>query len=108
MPITASDLERYLRLQWAVERGLQISAESLFDTGNHVLAGGFRETTDHHADVRRSALGVITAAMVERPRGFAGLRNVIVQEYADIDPGKIVAALHRLGDLEAFAADVAA
>ena len=35
LPVTLERLERDLMLQWAVEHGLQIAAEALFDVGSH-------------------------------------------------------------------------
>jgi uncharacterized protein YutE (UPF0331/DUF86 family) len=38
LPITVEQLEGDLMLQWAVERGLHIAAEALFDACAHILA----------------------------------------------------------------------
>jgi uncharacterized protein YutE (UPF0331/DUF86 family) len=46
MPVSLETLKLDLQLQWAIERGLQIAAEALFDTGNHVLTAEFRESVD--------------------------------------------------------------
>jgi len=37
-PVTIEQLEKNQQLRWAVERGLQIAAEALFDTAAHILA----------------------------------------------------------------------
>lgn len=34
-PITVERLDRDIMLRWAVEHGLHLAAESLFDAGNH-------------------------------------------------------------------------
>ena len=59
--ISVDRLERDLQLQWAIERGLQIAAEALFDTGNHILASAFQESVDEHRDIpkRLAARGVL-------------------------------------------------
>jgi uncharacterized protein YutE (UPF0331/DUF86 family)/predicted nucleotidyltransferase len=110
MPLTSDLLARDIRLQWAVERGLQIAAEAVFDTGSHVLAGQFREIIDEYAQIppRLAARGVIAPETAQRLTGLAGFRNVLVHDYADVDLGKVVEALERLHDLEAFALEVAA
>ena len=61
LPISVDRLERDLQLQWAIERGLQIAAEALFDTGNHILASAFQESVDEHRDIpkRLAARGVL-------------------------------------------------
>ena len=42
LPVTVERLESDLMLQWAVEHGLQIAAEALFDAGSHILPESFR------------------------------------------------------------------
>lgn len=37
--IESDRLAREIMLRWAVERGLHIAAEAVFDAGNHILAG---------------------------------------------------------------------
>ncbi len=63
LPISVDRLERDLQLQWAIERGLQIAAEALFDTGNHILASAFQESVDEYRDIpkRLAARGVLNS-----------------------------------------------
>lgn len=107
-PITEDRLATDLLLQWAVERGLHVAAETLFDTGNHILAGAFAETADRYADVpvRLVARGVLSAATGARLRGLAGFRNVLVHDYADIDLARVAVGCTRLDDFDAFVRDV--
>jgi uncharacterized protein YutE (UPF0331/DUF86 family) len=107
-PITLERLETDLLLQWAVERGLQLAAEALFDAGNHLLAGELHEVVTSYREipVRLAARGVLSPATAQRLRGLAGFRNVLVHDYAEVDLAKVHAAIERLGDLTAFARDV--
>jgi len=107
-PVTLERLEKDALLQWAVERGLQVAAEALFDLGGHVLAGEFQETVDRYADVppRMAARGVIRADTSDRLRGLAGFRNVLVHDYADVDLAVVARGMERLDDFDAFVADV--
>jgi uncharacterized protein YutE (UPF0331/DUF86 family) len=107
-PVTAERLEGDLLLQWAVERGLQVAAEALFDLGGHVLAGEFQESVDRYADIppRLAARGVLRPETSERLRGLAGFRNVLVHDYADVDLSIVARGVDRLDDFEAFVADV--
>lgn len=104
MPVTADRLSEDLLLQWAVERGLQIAAEALFDAGNHILSAAFQEVVDEYGQIapRLAARGVISAATAERLRSLSGFRNVLVHDYADVDLRKVVEGLGRLADFEAF------
>ena len=106
--ITTDGLLRDLMLRWAVERGLQIAAEAVLDAGNHILAGEFSDPADEYAQVaeRLAAHGVITPDTATRLRGLAGFRNVLVHEYAQVDLARLVEALERLDDFDAFVADV--
>ena len=95
-------------LQWAVERGLQVAAKALFDAGNHILAGDFSDAADEYGQIpaRLAAHGVLTAATASRLTSLAGFRNVRVHDYAAIDLRRLVEGLARLGDFDAFVADV--
>ena len=92
--------------EWALERGLQLAAQALFDIGNHVLAGAFGVRAKEYADVpgelaRRSVIGQDLAT---RLAGLAGFRNLLVHEYAEIDPAKVRHLLRtRLPDFSDFA-----
>ena len=108
LPVTIERLERDLMLQWAVEHGLHIAAEALFDAGGHVLAGEFQESVDEYREIpaRLRARGVLSDTTVTRLDGLAGFRNVLVHEYADVDLRRVHAGLDRLDDFDAFVADV--
>ena len=107
-PITVERLKEDAQLQWAVEHGLHIAAEALFDAGAHILTGEFQEAVDEYRAIpaRLAACGVISAETARRLESLAGFRNVLVHEYADVDLRQVHAALGRLDDLEAFVADV--
>ena len=106
--MTVEQLERDLMLQWAVEHGLQIAAEGLFDVGSHILAGEFRESVDEYREIpaRLRARDVLTDATATRLEGLAGFRNVLVHEYAAVDLRRVHAGLDRLDDFDAFITDV--
>ena len=108
LPVTVERLESDLMLQWAVEHGLQIAAEALFDVGSHILAGEFQESGDEYRDIpgHLRARGVLSEATARRLDGLAGFRNVLVHEYADVDLRRVHAGLDRLGDFDAFLTDV--
>jgi uncharacterized protein YutE (UPF0331/DUF86 family) len=110
LPVTLTRLERDLMLQWAVEHGLQLAAEGLFDVGSHILAGEFQESVDEYREipVRLLARGVLSDATVTRLEGLAGFRNVLVHEYAAVDLRRVHAGLDRLDDFDGFVADVEA
>jgi uncharacterized protein YutE (UPF0331/DUF86 family) len=107
-PITTERLEQDQQLRWAVERGLQVAAEALFDAGAHILSAEFHDTADEYRDIPRKLAehDVLSSDTAARLKGLAGFRNVLVHEYADIDVDRLRAGVERLGDIEAFVADV--
>ena len=108
MPISIEKLKTDLQLQWAVERGLQVAAESLFDAGNHILSSAFQESVDEYREIpaRLAARGVLAPPTEARLESLAGFRNVLVHEYAAVDLKKLHSSLSRLDDFDAFVADV--
>ena len=108
LPVTAEAMRQDRKLQWAIQHGLLISAEALFDAGAHILAGEFRESTDEYREIpeRLLARGVISTETTRRLASLSGFRNILVHEYAEIDVGRVALGLGRLGDIEAFVADV--
>lgn len=108
MPIEVRDLENDWKLRWAVERGLQVASEALFDAGAHILAGKFQETVDEYRDIpaRLAARGVLRPETASRLSSLSGFRNVLVHEYATIDLKKLHTGLGRLDDFDAFVSDV--
>ena len=72
------------------------AAEALFDVGSHILAGEFHESVDEYRDPGRlRARAVLSEETARRLDGLAGFRNVLVHEYADVDPRRFHAGLDR-------------
>jgi uncharacterized protein YutE (UPF0331/DUF86 family) len=108
LPIPVERLEHDVMLRWAVEHGLHIAAEALFDAGTNILAGEFHERPDEYREIplRLFARRVISDATAKRLESLAGFRNVLVHDYAVVDIRRLHAGLERLDDFEAFVADV--
>jgi uncharacterized protein YutE (UPF0331/DUF86 family) len=51
--------------------------------------------------------GVVSADLAAALARAAGLRNLLVHQYADVDDTTVVASLHRVTDLDDFVAQVA-
>ncbi len=78
---------------WAVERGLQLSAQNALNVAIHLAAGAGRDVSDYGAAIDRLAeLGILPPEFAMRFRGVAGFRNVVVHGYLDVDR----ALVHRL------------
>jgi uncharacterized protein YutE (UPF0331/DUF86 family) len=75
---------------------------------SHILAGEFQESVDEYREIpgRLRARAVLSEATARRLDGLAGFRDVLVHEYADVNLRRVRAGLDRLGDIDAFVADV--
>ena len=94
----------------ATERLLQVAIQSLLDIGSHLIAErGFREA-ESYADII-DILGegkVFPKAFAARIRGMAGLRNILVHDYLEVDPKELRRHLGRLVDFERYCQHVIA
>ena len=95
LPVEA--LRSGFRDAWAVERGLQLAAEILFDVGNHVLSAHFGVSTKDYEDilVQLGRVGVIAPSLAERLKGLGGFRNLLVHDYLELDRERVLDGLER-------------
>ena len=95
----------------ALERALHVAAESVFDIGHHVLAGRGLAVPATYREVlpALARAGIIDTALLDRLEGLAGLRNILVHDYAAVESPRLWQLLDdRLGDLRAIYAALAA
>ena len=95
----------------ALERALQIAAEAIFDIGHHVLAGRGLDVPAKYREVlpALARAGVIDSTLLDRLEGLAGLRNILVHDYAEVELPRLWQLLdERLADLRAIHAAFAA
>ena len=108
------DWERFAadkRLRRYVERTLHLAIECCLDIGSHLIsASGLREPQDNR-DVFRvlAEAGYLPADLLPACERMAGFRNILVHEYARIDPTIVFTVLKRhVADLRRFAQAMAA
>ena len=92
-------------LQAQAERHLQLALQCTIDIALHILAEDTDRTPEDYGTALRelATVGVLDRDLADRLRLAAGLRNVLVHAYLDVDPTRIWTHLGRLGDLENFA-----
>ena len=97
-----------LDLQATTERHLQVAIQAAIDVALHVLADETAETPSDYgsAFVLLAGAGVLPEQLSERLRAAAGLRNVLVHAYVEVDPELVWAHLDDLDDLSAFARQI--
>lgn len=91
--------------QWALERGLQVCIQTLLDLGAHILAADPTGPIDDYTGIIDGLvkLQVIPLELGTRLRPMPGLRNLLVHDYAEVDPARLAEiATHRLGDFDEF------
>lgn len=94
--------------RWAVERGLQVCAQNCIDIASHLAASAGHSPTDYTTAIDALVpLGILEAKFAARFRAVAGLRNILVHGYLDVDLSRLHQLLNqRLEDFEEFAARV--
>jgi uncharacterized protein YutE (UPF0331/DUF86 family) len=117
-----SELERLSRMDpgelrqdtsrmWGVERGLQLGAEILFDIGSHILVAEYAVSPQEYKEIltRLASQNVIGRKLADRLEGLAGFRNILVHDYLELDPEKVLGTLkHAPQDFSDFARDIQA
>ena len=81
--------------QAASERRLERAVGRMIDINYHVItASGHPPPADYHASfLKLGEIGVLDPEFARRIARAAGLRNRLVHDYEDLDPGKVFDAL---------------
>lgn len=94
-----------LQKQWAAEHGLQLAIQTLLDIGSHILVEAGERGIDNYTDVIK-LLGekdVLPVEFANSIKSMAGLRNILVHEYTEVDLNVIFKILNsRLEDFRRF------
>jgi len=103
--ITWDEFNASLATQWQISHGLQLSIQILIDAGNHILAALGENQVEDYVDIidKLGEKNIIPSEFARSIRGMAGLRNLLVHEYARVDLKKVYSVLqNRLGDFHLF------
>lgn len=109
-PATVDELRADRDALDLVSFNLMLAVQSCSDIASHLIADeGWRAATNLAGAFNRIGdEGVISAATAASLCRAVGLRNVVAHGYAGINPAMVhAAATQGLGDLEAFAREVA-
>lgn len=96
-------------LRASAERWLHLAAECTLDLAHHLIAerGWKTPTTYREAFEILRDEGVLSSEMAEQMEAWAGLRNVLVHLYLEVDPDRLFEILRTdLDQLEAYAASL--
>jgi uncharacterized protein YutE (UPF0331/DUF86 family) len=103
--ISWDELNASLAKQWQICHGLQLSIQTLIDIGNHILAAQGENQVEDYADIidKLGEKNIIPLEFSRSIRDMAGLRNLLVHEYARLDLTKIYSVFqNRLSDFHYF------
>jgi len=97
-PISQKSFEEYsseFYLKSSAERLIQLIVERAIDINNHVaVETNNRPPEDYSISfIRASEAGLISGDLAGKLKGSAGMRNILVHEYMDIDDEKVYNAL---------------
>lgn len=93
-----------------VERYLQLAIQTVIDISNHILAERKIRGISEYRDLleRLGTEGIISTELADKIAPMAGLRNILVHEYLDVDRERLYSILHEhLGDFKEFGRQVA-
>lgn len=88
------EIESDIKKVWEIEHGLQLAIQNLLDISSHLLSALGKNNSDSYTDVILT-LGkenIIPYEFAEKIKRMAGLRNILVHEYLDVD----ISILHGL------------
>ncbi len=91
------------------ERYLQLAIHSCLDIGNHILANMKSKTPGEYRDIfiLLGEYKIISAELADKMAPLAGLRNILVHDYLDIDLEKIhLLLINNLDDFDQFAREI--
>lgn len=93
-PISQKSIEEYKDdhyLRFSAERLIQLIVECAVDVNNHVVVEtDNRPPEDYRTSfVSAAKVKLISADLAERLKGSAGMRNILVHDYMEIDDEKV-------------------
>jgi uncharacterized protein YutE (UPF0331/DUF86 family) len=91
------------------ERCLQVVIQAMLDVGSHIISDRQFRHPDQYQDifVILAESRVVSTELAGRLRGLAGLRNILVHAYLDLDRARLREMIReRLHDVEEYATQV--
>lgn len=88
--VSIKELNDYLEdtyLKFSVERLIQLIVERATDINNHVVVETKNRPPEDYSIsfIKAAGAGLISRKLADRLKGSAGMRNILVHEYMDVD-----------------------
>ena len=89
---------------YALERNLEVAIQCILDIGNHIISIENWRSPKDYKDILKvlGETGVLPEAFAKKIMKMAGLRNILVHSYLEIDDTKIIDFLKQLDDFTQF------
>lgn len=87
-----------------VERNLEVAAQACINIANRIISmEQLEKPRDAHGAIEMlGTVDILPRELAKRLAPIAGLRNILVHEYLEIDWDEVLRNLQRMGDLYAF------
>jgi uncharacterized protein YutE (UPF0331/DUF86 family) len=96
-----------LRTRLAAQHALQLAIQACIDVGAHVIAElGLSAPDDYRGVFENLTPAGLDSRLATRMAAAAGMRNVLVHAYLEVDDEAVWSALSELDDMRQFAAAV--
>jgi uncharacterized protein YutE (UPF0331/DUF86 family) len=97
-PILDKSIEEYKKdtyLRFSVERLIQLIVECATDINNHVVVEtDNRPPEDYRTSfIKAAKVGLISTELADKLKGSAGMRNILVHDYMEIDDERVYAVI---------------
>jgi uncharacterized protein YutE (UPF0331/DUF86 family) len=106
--IRAAGRDAYMadfRSRLAADHAIQLAIQICIDVGAHLIAEqGLEAPSDYRGVFASLRPAGLDAELAGRLADAAGMRNILVHDYLEVDDEAVWAALGRLDDLRGFAA----
>jgi uncharacterized protein YutE (UPF0331/DUF86 family) len=88
----------------ALERNLELAIQCVLDIGNHLIAiENWRSPKDYKDIIKiLGEQAVLPHVFAKRIEKMAGLRNILIHSYLEIDQDEIINSLKELDDIKEF------
>lgn len=95
------------RTRLAAQHGLQLAIQACIDISAHVISElGLRTPDDYRGVFESLCAAGLDPQLAQRLAAAAGMRNILVHGYLDVDDEAVWSALGELDDLRQFATTV--
>ncbi len=104
--LSFEEFSRDWKAVYAAERALQLAIQNVLDIGAHILADLGNVQWDEYRQIPKELArhGVLPEDFARTLQEMAGMRNVLVHQYAEVDVSRVYQVIQRhLNDFDRFA-----